>query len=299
MNNFKIRIGVDSVKYTCLSRLGLQQLLELVPINSITRKNMIKRNTAITMNSSGVMVCPKSEQKDEKRTTNVTDGIVNGIVISNNDPEYFNRVKVRFPWLHSPNNETDWIRVRSFTTPKEREYTNYYQLDIGDKVLVAFDRGDFRHPHIIGVIWDDESTVTSPLIIESEREIQTPRKKNSSIGDREDYQHITADRAHKVEIIHAKRGDRIFFEGNSSDFQEIMFGKSNSEEKAVGKDQEREELECITSIIKIDSHLNSISIETQQDLHIKAPNVEIEASKTMRLKSGETMTINGSIVNIN
>ena len=104
---------------------------------------------------------------------------------------------------------------------------------------------------------------------------------------------------HKVEIIHAERGARIFFEENSLGFQEVLFGKSNSEKNEQEKEEESEEVKCATDVIKIDCHLDSISISTQKNLHFKAPNVEIEASETMRLKSGETMTINGSIVKIN
>ena len=44
---------------------------------------------------------------------------------------------------------------------------------------------------------------------------------------------------------------------------------------------------------------NSISICGPVDLHIKAVNVEIEAEREMKLKSGSVMTINGSLVKIN
>jgi hypothetical protein len=44
---------------------------------------------------------------------------------------------------------------------------------------------------------------------------------------------------------------------------------------------------------------NSISLTTQQDLLLKARNVEIIADKMMHLKSGSTMTINGSLIRIN
>jgi hypothetical protein len=51
--------------------------------------------------------------------------------------------------------------------------------------------------------------------------------------------------------------------------------------------------------IGLDPTHNSISISSQMDLHIKAPNIEIEADKFMNLKSGSIMTINGDIVKIN
>jgi hypothetical protein len=44
---------------------------------------------------------------------------------------------------------------------------------------------------------------------------------------------------------------------------------------------------------------DTISLTTQRDLRIKAKNIEIEADETIQLKSGSTMTINGSLIKIN
>ena len=157
---------------------------------------MNRRDNIIATKASGVVVCPGyGQEQEEERITNITNGVVTGIVVSNNDPENLNRVKVRFPWLHSTNNETDWVRVRRFMTSKEGEYTNYFQLNIGNTVLVAFERGDIRHPYVIGVIWDNGSSETGPPYIEAkQREITMPRIKNLSIGDHQIYYGATRDK---------------------------------------------------------------------------------------------------------
>jgi hypothetical protein len=44
---------------------------------------------------------------------------------------------------------------------------------------------------------------------------------------------------------------------------------------------------------------DSVSLTTRRDLRIKAKNIEIEADDKVHLKSGSTMTINGSLIKIN
>ena len=44
---------------------------------------------------------------------------------------------------------------------------------------------------------------------------------------------------------------------------------------------------------------DTISLTTQRDLRIRAKNIEIEADETIRLKSGSTMSMNGSLIKIN
>jgi predicted DNA-binding ArsR family transcriptional regulator len=51
--------------------------------------------------------------------------------------------------------------------------------------------------------------------------------------------------------------------------------------------------------IEMEVQPDTVSLTTQRDLRIKAKNIEIEADETIRLKSGSTMTINGSLIKIN
>ena len=57
--------------------------------------------------------------------------------------------------------------------------------------------------------------------------------------------------------------------------------------------------EHIPPLIEFDTAKQSILISTKKNLSIKADNIEIESKETMKLKSGSTMTINGSLVKIN
>jgi hypothetical protein len=53
-------------------------------------------------------------------------------------------------------------------------------------------------------------------------------------------------------------------------------------------------------MIELDPEHDAISILTNNsDLKIKARNIEIEATDTIKIKSKSTMTINGSTINLN
>jgi len=86
--------------------------------------------------------------------------------------------------------------------------------------------------------------------------------------------------------IQTKSGYKIILVKNaSSGIERIVFSHNRVEGR-----------ECA---IELNPTHNSISLLSQMDLHIKATNIEIEADKTMNLKSGSIMTINGALVKIN
>lgn len=78
-------------------------------------------------------------------------GVVVGIVKDLNDPEQQGRIKLEFPWL-SDTERSSWAPVAAFLAGKDRG--GYFMPEIGDEVLVAFERGDFDHPFIIGFLWN-------------------------------------------------------------------------------------------------------------------------------------------------
>jgi hypothetical protein len=74
---------------------------------------------------------------------------------------------------------------------------------------------------------------------------------------------------------------------------------SKLEKIVVVTNNSRDDLDSNQSRIEIDIFKNSISVDTQMDLSIRAKSIQIEAKENMKIKSGATMTINGSLVKIN
>jgi uncharacterized protein involved in type VI secretion and phage assembly len=79
------------------------------------------------------------------------DGVVTAVVAENHDPEGLGRVQVDFA---DPKLETSgWARV---ATPMAGDGRGVYLLpEVGDQVLVAFERGDPRSPFVVGALWGE------------------------------------------------------------------------------------------------------------------------------------------------
>ena len=210
-----------------------------------------------------------SGEKEVGRMYGVTAGIVTG----NKDPDKMGRVKVKFPWL-SEQNETDWIRMTVFMAGGERG--SFFLPEVGDEVLVAFEHGDINRPYVIGALW------------------------NGTDGPPETNQ----DGQNNIRKIRSRSGHEIIFNDNKTSMQEKMEIKTKAGHQIVLDDssgQEKIEITDKTSNnkITIDSVQNSINIECQMQLKIKANIAEIEGTGSLTLKSSGILTIQGSLVKIN
>jgi uncharacterized protein involved in type VI secretion and phage assembly len=79
--------------------------------------------------------------------------VVTGVVTNNQDPEKLGRVKLKFPWV-SDTDESGWARV---AMPIAGKSGMFLLPEVGDEVLVAFERGDPRFPYVIGSLWNSSA----------------------------------------------------------------------------------------------------------------------------------------------
>jgi uncharacterized protein involved in type VI secretion and phage assembly len=61
------------------------------------------------------------------------------------------RVRVSFPWLDSPQ-KSYWAPIAAPLSGKKRGMRFMPEQD--DEALVAFDRGEFDHPYVVGFLWN-------------------------------------------------------------------------------------------------------------------------------------------------
>jgi hypothetical protein len=84
-------------------------------------------------------------------------GVVIGTVVNNMDPESSGQVKVLFPWLNA-SYVSAWARTVQIGAGKIGEgggSAGFVWLpEVGDEVLVAFDRGHIDHPYVIGSLYN-------------------------------------------------------------------------------------------------------------------------------------------------
>ena len=192
-------------------------------------------------------------------------GVAIALVTQNRDDDGLCRVKVRFPW-HENASESFWARLATPMAGKERGLVMI--PEVGDEVLVAFEREDLRFPFILGGLWN--GTDKPPLANDdgkNDKRILKSRKKHYLLFD---------DGANGVVELAHEKGRKITFDDNGFVVQD---------EKG--------------NIVKVDSNSGTMTIEAKGQLNIKAATITIEATGTLEVKASATLTLRGSLVNIN
>jgi phage baseplate assembly protein V len=88
-------------------------------------------------------------------------GLMTGTVIDVNDPANRGRVRLNFSWM-SGKSDSDWTPVAAPMAGNKRGV--FVMPEVGDEVVVGFDRGDTSHPIVVGYLWNgkDAPPSTSP-----------------------------------------------------------------------------------------------------------------------------------------
>ncbi len=86
-------------------------------------------------------------------------GAAVGLVTNLADPEKQGRIKVRFPWLDDEA-ESHWCRISASQAGNSRG--NFVRPEVGDEVLVMFERGDVHQPWVVGVLWNGKDAPPGP-----------------------------------------------------------------------------------------------------------------------------------------
>jgi len=192
-------------------------------------------------------------------------GVAIALVTQNRDGDGLCRVKVRYPWHEKPR-ESYWARLAMPMAGRERGMV--FIPEVGDEVVVAFEREDLRFPLILGALHNGKDK--PPLANNdgnNDKRILKSRKKHYLLFD--DGQKGV------VELTHEK-GRKIILDDNGFVVQD---------EKG--------------NLVKVDSNSGAMTIEAKGQLKLKAATISIEATGTLEVKANATLTIRGSMVNIN
>src|SRR6188768_1210682 len=83
-------------------------------------------------------------------------GVFTASVLDNRDPEGLARVLVRVSGVEDASGVRGgaWARVATMMAGQNRG--TFFLPEVGDEVLVAFERGDLRMPYVIGALWNSK-----------------------------------------------------------------------------------------------------------------------------------------------
>ena len=194
------------------------------------------------------------------------DGVTVGVVTDNTDPDGLARVRVRLPW-HDEGNVSDWARIA--TPMAGKNYGTFFLPEIGDEVLVAAEQGDPSHLYVLGMLWNGR--------------IKPPE--------------TNADGRNDKRFIKTRGGHQLMFndgEGTSLASLSLEDGKTLTlDNDGIRIDDGR------GNKIEIDSQSGAITIEAAATLSLKSKMVKIEADASLELKSSGTLTVKGTLVQIN
>lgn len=191
-------------------------------------------------------------------------GVAVAIVTQNKDDEDLCRVKVRYPW-HENARESYWARL---AVPMAGEGRGSVMIpEVGDEVLVAFEREDLRFPYVLGALWNGKDK--PPLANtdgNNDKRIIKSRKKHYLLFD---------DGAQGVVELAHENGGIVRFTDNEIEL----------------KDSQGNQLKIEKS--------GSMTLKANGQLKISAATITIEATGTLDLKANATLSVRGSLVNIN
>lgn len=180
-------------------------------------------------------------------------GLVIGLVTQNDDPDKLGRVRVKYPTL-GDDVEGAWARIAA---PGAGPSRGALMLPaVGDEVVVGFEHGDVRRPYVLGALWNGQAR--------PEDLAQT----DGTYGLRTD-----------ARLAVTAKGDIALKGGN--DLKITADGKSDH--KAGG------DLVVEGATVTVKSN-GSISVESNQQLTLKAPTIAVQASAQLQL-SGKTVSI--------
>jgi uncharacterized protein involved in type VI secretion and phage assembly len=204
-----------------------------------------------------------------KETDHEAGGLVKGVAIAivtkNEDPDNLCRVKVSFPWHDKPS-ESYWARL---ATPMAGDNRGLVLIpEVGDEVLVAFEREDLRFPYVLGALWNGKE--------------KPPRFNGDGNNDER--------------ILQSRKKHYLLFKDGSQGSVELAHEKGRKvlfDDKGIVVQDEK------GNSIKIDSGANSITIQAVGSLNIKAKSITIQSTGKCDLKAGGLLRLKGSQVHIN
>jgi uncharacterized protein involved in type VI secretion and phage assembly len=194
-------------------------------------------------------------------------GVVVGIVTNNRDPWGIGRVKVKLPHLGEAD-ESNWARIAVPMAGMERGI--YFLPEVGDEVLVAFERANPRFPFILGALWNGKE--------------QPPSKNDDGNND---VRIIKSRSGHVIRLNDKDGGAKIEIIDNSGKNSLVFY----TDAKLIKIESAQDiTLSAANGTIKLDARTIEI---------VSSDAAKVEASSRLDVKASGPMTLKGATIDLN
>ena len=184
-------------------------------------------------------------------------GVMVGTVAKNYDKDMPGRVCVTIPVRDKEANELKWARVAMPSHGKK--WGMYFQPEIGDQVLLAFEQGNIEKPYVIGCVPKDSNNFLKKAF----------------------------DQDNQYKKITTKNGNSVIFEDNSEGegTKDKITIHTAEESHSILLDNEHNKI-----VIKDKENKNFIEMKTQNG------NIKIQAETKLEIQVGDNikLTMNGN-----
>lgn len=188
-------------------------------------------------------------------------GVVNAVVTDVQDPLEQGRVKLTFPWLDD-SYVSDWARSVQLGG---KGGGGVFPMDVGDEVLVAFDRGALDHPFVIGGLYNGRDKPTA-----NDVPLHHGLKKRAT-------RHTLSDRkGNRVDLLSQQSG-----------------GRKQGVRVATGDDKLTINLDRTETEITVDS-AGAVTIKGGRSVSVEAgTDLSLRARRNLTIRSGGNLSVQG------
>ena len=220
--------------------------------------------TRFSIEEAGRMnAVPPSISRAGHEAAGLVAGVATATVSRNNDPEGLGPGEAKLPW-REPDFETDWgASWRRWRWRPRRVFLP----EVGDEVLVGFERDDIRYPYVLGALWSNNDKPPKRKATKRTTCALSSRARGTFYGST-----TAAKGSIAIELSDGKKIE-IDDDGIRVDRQ----GEPHHARRQERRDQ----------------------LEAHASLTLKAPKISDQASASLDLKAGGALTGSAGIVKIN
>ncbi len=246
---------------------------------------------------------------------NRLNGVTIGIVAKKYSKEMPGRVCVQIPVRDADANVLQWARVAMPSAGKK--WGVYFLPEIGDQVLLAFEEGNIAKPYIIGCVHQDGDLFLSQMADEDNQSKCIKTKNGNSITIKDNVE--GEGEKDKIIVSTSKEMCSLKLDNENQVISVSDKEKKNSMEMKLetGEIKIKSEKKLTMEIGDISITMNGengkisidcnkftlkasdgIKLQTDSKITVSSGNASIEGSSGLKLSSGNSTIIEGSLIKI-